>query len=237
VSITVDQRSTQAHNASSTSFGTNPSSGDKIVLAIWAFFSGGGPPTISSVTDNGTSPATWVVDVSITDALNNGVVWIYRADNVSLPSAGSLAITVNWTHMTLNEMGATALLGAASGAPQSTNSAEVSGVTSASLSAGTGAGAGSFYLGVHNDNGGTPETQTISGVFTTRFSQGTAGNIAGQAADFIGSGSQTFSPGWTGGSANSRDVIAVYSAAAVATAPRRRLLALNAVRRASYNPR
>ena len=220
MSITVDQYSNRIDNGGSVSWGTNPQAGSKVLLGISAFYGGGGAPTIVSVADNGTSPATWVADLSFLNSFGNGEQWIYRADGITLPASGGWVVTVTWGNMTVSEIGAISLLGAASGAPFATQHNEGSGPSSSSVSAGTGAGAGSYYLAHHNDNASTPETETTTGAFTQRFSQGAAGMHAWQLADFIGSGNQTASFSWTGTGANAaRDVIAVYSPAAATSTP------------------
>src|SRR5690242_4858677 len=68
-------------------WGTNPAAGSKILVAV---FTGSAIP--NSVTDNGTSPATFTRDV--TDTARPNKAFIYRGDNITLPGAGSYTVTV-----------------------------------------------------------------------------------------------------------------------------------------------
>jgi hypothetical protein len=218
MAITVDQYSTQASNASTTAFASPPTAGAKALLGIWAFKSGGS--TISSVSDNGTTPATWVLDAHFQSANTNADLWIYRANSITLPSSGSFTITVS-TNSTNWEMGAVTLLGAATGAVFATNSGENAGsnVTTSAIAAGTGAGAGSYYFAVHNDNGSSGANgEAVNAPFTQRYVRNSSvGTTIGQIADSIGSGNQTCTFTWSTAD-NPRDLIAVYTATAAPSA-------------------
>jgi hypothetical protein len=92
VAITVDQVSRLAQNNSganvTTTFSTNPSAGDKIV--VYVTLSVASTQNGLSVTDNASNTYTYVGNAS------SGSIeaQLYYADNIKLPSSGSLAITV-----------------------------------------------------------------------------------------------------------------------------------------------
>lgn len=85
-----------AFNATSlgTTFGTNPTAGDSVYVAISMF--NAASSTISSVTDNASGGSNTYTAVSGSaaqnTASNNSVVW-YQATGIRLPSSGSLVVT------------------------------------------------------------------------------------------------------------------------------------------------
>ena len=143
-------------------FATNPPAGDKVLVAIWTFTT----TAISSVTDNAGN--TYTQDASFTGNTGNSslVVRLYRADNVSLPGSGTLAVSVVMSND--GSCCAVAYSGVASGAPTATNTNQ--GGTAGSTA--TSGAAGGTSTGLHvavltNDSGSNP-----TGVATsTPFSQ------------------------------------------------------------------
>lgn len=214
--VALGQLSTQGFIASGTtvgtSFGTNPVAGSKILLGVQSNTTNG----LITISDNGTTPATWVLDKSQETAGKHA--FIYRADNITLPSAGSL--TVTYTHSAAAgtiSIGAIEVIGAKSGAPSSTNSGTA---TSTAVSSGAVTGTSrdaSFYVGAFSDASAVaPETITYTGPGAVRFSQnGTSGSWPWAFASHLLSGTQsaqTFT--WTlGDSVSWCAVAAVYEAA------------------------
>lgn len=223
MSITRDQVSTifatGSASSGATSFGTNPPAGDKVLIGIWAFGSGGvADPT--SVVDNGTSATTFTKEATRNDTTNGLTVWIYRGDNVSMPGSGAYKVTVTYAAAHEFCCGAVAYGGVSSGTALATNS---NAGTSATPSSGAaGSGNGNLYFAVMNDAGGT----TTEGITTTSpFVQQVVENNgnsfeAGVASDQINAnGSQSCS--WSIGSGSQTFVacIAVWTPAATVSPP------------------
>jgi hypothetical protein len=97
MTITRDQVSSFSPTAEVSSavvtWSANPTAGAKALVAL----ASSGPSDITSVTDNGTTPATFTLDVTLTAGAADDGVCIYRADNITLPSAGSYKVTITYS--------------------------------------------------------------------------------------------------------------------------------------------
>jgi hypothetical protein len=107
-------------------FATNPSSGAKVLAAVWSETWGGYPLT-PTVVDNGTTSSQFVADVFVTVAAGSYSapmgLWIFRADGITLPASGAYQLTVTWP-VAPSEYGAGAVsyVGVNAGAPSATAS-------------------------------------------------------------------------------------------------------------------
>src|SRR3989442_15918882 len=132
-------------------FATNPAAGDKVIVAIWTFTT----TAISSVTDNASN--TYTQDASFTGNSGNSslVVRLYRADNVSLPGTGTLAVSVVFSAD--GSVCAIAYSGVASGAPSATNTNQGGTATTTATSGAAGAANTGLQVTVMtNDSGVNP---------------------------------------------------------------------------------
>lgn len=191
----------------------NPTAGSKVLLA----FTFPNAVTVSSVKDNGTSQTTFTQD------LNNGRLFFFRGDNISLPSSGSYIVTI-----TLSGAGGgtTAFgysyLGVKSGGPTSSNSGTGTSTSVATGSA-TPAAAGALFFGAFEDSSSAnPETITLTGSGFIEEATQTNGAtlVCGGFADKIDSGGPTATPcTWTlGDSVAWVAGIVTYDAASVPSA-------------------
>lgn len=154
------------------SWATLPTAGSSAFVQVGL----AGAGTITSVIDNGTSPVTFTRDAIDTP---NGVVSLYRGNNITLPSSGSYHVTIVTTGggaVDYHAGGAT-FTGLAGGSPTSTintSTATSTAVTTGNL---TPAHIGDLLIGSFADAGGTQTiTLTTSGANSV-FSQ-TNGNTA-----------------------------------------------------------
>jgi hypothetical protein len=170
VSIVRGQKSTLASAASgaslATSWGTNPVAGSTVLI----FVQYNVVPT--SVVDNGTTPSTFTLDKSTTAGKG---AHVYRANNISLPSAGAYSVTASLPSSTqaISIMGI-AYTGVVPGAPRATNNGGATG-TAVTTNAATGdfhllpgspaLGAGDPAYTPTFDFAGNPRSQADLGVY------------------------------------------------------------------------
>lgn len=118
-------------NGGAMTWAVNPVAGQKVL--VWLFVPSS--ETISSVVDNGTTPRTFVLDAS--ETANGLSVQLWRADNITLPSAGSYAVTVTGTGGSTIIGQGMAYNGIAAGGPtQVTTSTGAAGTSSTASTAG-----------------------------------------------------------------------------------------------------
>jgi hypothetical protein len=191
---------------------SNPAAGQKVLLVIQS----GAVPT--SVVDNGTTPRTFTLD-AVLNSVGDYVIFVYRADNITLPSAGSYAVTVTVSGLHTISGAGVAISGALTGGPTATNTSGP--VTSTSVTTGsvTPAAAGAFFIGGFTDQSAlNPETITLTGAgFTSLWIQTNAASIGGGAGAYkLDTGGPTSTAcTWTlGDSVVHNAAIAVYDAAA-----------------------
>ena len=158
MAITRGQLSTLASVGSAatltTTWGTNPAAGSTILV----FVQYGG--TITGVTDNGTTPAAFTLD----KGTNSGKgAYIYRANNITLPSAGSYAVTVTVSAAGTIDIAGVEYIGVKAGAPDAANSAFGSGTSVTTGSAGPASSGGLVFGGFSDGSGLNPETVTFTG--------------------------------------------------------------------------
>lgn len=215
MTITRDQTATgQVGTASSftVTWPANPAAGAKAILHVIAPGSSG---LVTSVVDNGTTPRTYTRDFLFNGG--GGDLMIYRADSITLPSAGSYHATITLSASSEVITGGRTYLGVAAGAPASTNDA-----TGTSGTAATGnvtPAVGSLLAGgFANDSAQNPETITLttsgaSSVYVTN--NGTVG--IGGMADNIATATSAQGLTWTfGDTPDWGAYVALYSAAASA---------------------
>ena len=189
-------------------FATNPAAGNTIL----AFVQTGG--SITSVVDNGSSPATFTRDVF--SAGGKGA-YIYRANNITLPASGSYNVTVTITSAGTIQVAALEFAGVAAGPPSATNTGSGTGtsVTTNSVSSG---GDAVFFGGFSDNSGLNPQSVTFNSAgagFTQDFvnTNGSSYWPAAEASATV-SGPATNSLSWTTGSSSAWGAaIAVYPAA------------------------
>lgn len=135
-------------------FTVAPTPGAKAL--IWVTQNSATPPSVS---DNGTTPATWVLDVSQAGTTNG--IYIFRADNITLPSAGNWVVTVTGASK-LSGAGRT-ILGAANGSGSSTTGNATSSSVSTGSLAQTGQNGGYFFAAFEDNSTANPETIALTG--------------------------------------------------------------------------
>ena len=203
-----------------TTFGTNPTAGQKVLLGIFVFDDVGAP---TSITDNSAGSAnTWTQDKATTDAGANASAYIYRCDNVVLPAAAALlAITVNFGAGRFFSAIAQAYDGVATGAPtngggaNATNSkASGSATTSADTNAAGGASTVLHFAVLADSQASGTATITAGSGFTEVGAETNASaSFAGEVSDKINSGAADTCT-WSITNAPYLAVIVAYSGAA-----------------------
>jgi len=217
MAITRDQTATSSTNINVPTFtltwSVNPTAKSKVIVEICSVFA-----TVVSVVDNGTTPTTFTQDASQT-AFTNFHNYVFRADAVSLPGAGSYTVTVTLSSNT-NAYFASgrSYLGVKAGGPSSTNSA--TGTTSTAVSSGavTPAIANALCVSLFGDQSAlNPETITLTSAGWSSQASFTNGGIeAGAVADTIVSGFAAQTATWTLGDATSwLALIATYPPAVI----------------------
>lgn len=190
-------------------WGTNPTPGTKALVIIG--FTNGVAPT--SLTDNGTTPATWVKDVD-----NPTVEQLWRADGITLPSSGNFAVTAHFAASSGDfHGGGSTFTGLAAGGP-TTSAHASSGSVGTAVSTGnlTPVTSGDLAIGGFGDDTGSA-TQTIT--LTTSgavsfFSNGNGNTaFAGAGAYNITSSGSAVSLAWTlsAGNVDWATVYAMYA--------------------------
>ena len=76
----------------SLTWAVNPTPGSKVIVA--ATHATGGT-TVLSVTDNGTTPATFTLDRTVAGGAHP--MYFYRVNNITLPASGSYVVTFNYS--------------------------------------------------------------------------------------------------------------------------------------------
>ena len=184
-----------------------PVAGQKIVVVLWT------ANTITSVTDNGTTPRTFINAGNSFATPGNRKSYVFYADNITLPSAGSYTVTVATSGGLPTSGGGLALAGAKAGAPTSINGASGN---SSLASTGTVIPSlqGAMYVAAFTDDTAVnPETITLNATgFTQEFLQTSTTFTVGAAAystDTAGPSSTICN--WTlGDTTNYAGVIAVW---------------------------
>lgn len=200
MAITKGQASTlhaAAATTSATTFATNPTAGNAILVAAGSF--SGGSPT---ATDNASpSSNTYTICTDGTHSANatNGSLRyaILKCDNLKLPSSGSLTVTVSMSGSAATIAFAEEIIGAATGnvefAATATGSANPEAVASG------GGSTDDLYWGVSGDNAASGTvTYTYGNSFTQEAHEGdnnTFQDMAVASKGFGGgtSGTQTYS--------------------------------------------
>lgn len=179
-------------------FSVNPAAGSTVLVGIADVSN-----FVSSVVDNGTTVSTFVQDVQLI-GVGPPNAYIYRANYITLPSAGSYTVTVTFSGVGLVAAGAISYKNVQRGAPEVTNTNDQSGTNVTGL--GTGAAAASVashvYFGVGTEDGTTAaEGITTGNGFTQRSvnQDGTTGQPT-VIGDLISTGSRQATFSWTNAS-------------------------------------
>jgi hypothetical protein len=186
---------------------TNPTAGNTILLFVQT------AGTIVSVVDNGSAPRTFTADVSNT---SNTGAYIFRANNITLPSSGTYRVTITLTGGSSTiQGGGVEYIGMATGGPTVVHSPTGTG-TAVSTGGASPANAGGLVFGGFSDLSGlNPETVTFGGSApqVEQFRNTNGSSYWPMAvADALTGGSQTFA--WTlGDSVSWSAAIASYEAA------------------------
>lgn len=214
--------------------GTQPTAGNKVLVAVQFY-------DVSSdltVVDNGTTPRTFTLDGSIPPSGTATSVYIYRADNITLPGGGNYAVTVTTSGGAATiEAAGLAYSGVKAGGPVSSNTGTG---TSTSVSTGnaTPSAAGALYFASFFDATSlNPETITLTGSgFTEQFTQTNGSTFyGGGIADKIDAGGPIATAcTWTlGDSVGWNSVIVAYDAAPAAGMASKPVVVGQAVNRAA----
>jgi hypothetical protein len=195
-------------------FGSNPAAGSKVVVSIGSTFT----ETVTSVTDNAGN--TYTLDATQANSTINHSVWIYRADNIALPGAGTLAVTIHTGGQGHTISGSVETrTGFAAGGPTQTNVTGLSTSASSSVNSGsvTPLAAGAWFAGVVATGGATNSAITLTSAGWTQqasFTDGTTYTPVA-SADKVDSGGPTATAAtWTLTTAATwLTAIAVYDAA------------------------
>src|SRR6266568_615996 len=210
MAITRGQKSSLAAVGSGTSlavtWSVNPSAGNTILVFVQC----ANVPT--AVADNGTAPATFTLDKSTAGGQG---AYIYRANNVTLPSAGSYTVTVTTSVSTTIGAAGIEYAGVAAGAPTAASSSSGTGTSAATGSAAPAGSGGLVFGGFSDVSGLNPETITFTGPSpqAEQFRETNGASFWPWAvADALTGSSQNFT--WTlGDSVAAGGVAAAYDAA------------------------
>ncbi len=215
MAITRDQLSALAASASTSAlavtWSTNPTPGATVLVAVC---NTSGQP--SSVIDNGTSATTFTKDVGNNSGTYN--IWLYRGNNIKLPSSGSYKVTVNVGTQSVTAAGIS-YLGVKSGAATATNAQEEGNNGPVDTLGATPKSTGALAFAAFCDflSSGTDTITLTNASFTSQFTETNAASyLCGGVADWINPAGpssmdctwtiSSSSPGWVG-------AIAVYDAA------------------------
>ena len=198
--ITRDTRTTIATSSSSASltatFTSNPAAGAKVLVAVQAV-----PGNTLTVTDNGATVSTFTMDSCCLNATGSiPSVYIYRADNITLPGAGTYAVTVAQSPAGVLQVAACAYNGVQNGPPSSTSAVTSSGNNPAVNPVTPADTSSLFFSAFFCDSANNPESFAVaSPEFTLQQVRtslsGTAG--PGAVADAIVSSPAPRQGGWT----------------------------------------
>jgi len=210
MAVTRDQKTNLGQTPNSTSvtctFTTNPQAGSTIL----AFVQSSNVP--SGFTDNASTPNVYTIDKSTTSGHG---AYIYRCNNILLPSAGSLVITVTTASASTIQVFAQSYLGVKAGAPTATNLGGATGTAVSTGSAGPAAAGGLIFGGFSDSSGLNPETIThTSSAPAAEQARNTNGSLYWPMAvtDSLAGAAQAFT--WTlGDSVAWGGVVAAYDTA------------------------
>src|SRR6266568_5150002 len=210
MAITRGQKSSLAAVGSGTSlavtWSVNPAAGNTILVFVQC---ANVPVTVA---DNGTTPATFTLDKSTAGGQG---AYIYRANNITLPSAGSYAVTITTSVATTIGAAGIEYAGVASGAPTAASSSSGTGTSAATGSAAPAGSGGLVFGGFSDVSGLNPETITFTGPSpqAEQFRETNGSSFWPWAvADALTGSSQNFT--WTlGDSVAAGGVAAAYDAA------------------------
>jgi hypothetical protein len=190
-------------------FATNPAAGNTILVFVQT------NGTISSVTDNGSTPKAFTRDAFTTAGKG---AYIYRANNITLPASGSYKVTVKTADSRTIQLKAIEFAGLAPGPPSATNSGSGTG-TAVSTNSVTSGGDTVFFGGFSDNSSQNPQSIAFNSAgagFAQDFvnANGAAYWPAAQASA-TASGAATKSISWTIGSSSAWGaVIAAYGVVA-----------------------
>ena len=191
----------------------NPAAGSKVLIGMAVSDFG----AISSVIDNGTTPSIFTPDVT-GGSSGEDTVYIYRADNITLPSSGSYTVTITMSPAEYVTAGGIAYTGVRPGGPTATNSGTGSAVLTGNTGSVTPAAAGALFFAVFTEDlYVTNEGITLGGTgWTEQYTeQNNETTQDAGIADQIASGGPAATSAtwnWTGSSAWNA-AIACYDAA------------------------
>jgi hypothetical protein len=204
--------SVAASTTAGTNFATNPTAGNKIIVGIFAQSLGLVDPT--SVTDDASNTYTLALSYHLGTGFGDGV-WIYYADNIALPGAGTLDVTVTWPGSYASSIQAVSYSGVATGAPAATNTHSAApGTTNNSGAAGSGTSV-LHFAAMGLSTGNNPANIATTAPFTQEGAQQNGSTFfVGAVSDQINAAaSQTCT--WTYTSANASQAgIAAWDASA-----------------------
>jgi hypothetical protein len=194
-------RSTTAAFVSSTSsagltaaFSSNPAAGSKVLVVVQA-----SALATLAVTDNGTAPGTFVQDASCLNSGGNPSLFVYRADNITLPASGTYAVSVTLSPTGPLQIAAAAYTGVQNGPPSGTSAIIGSGKNPATNPVVPADLAGLFFEAFFCTSSLNPESITSA---TPEFTVGPAqangtSSFAGALSDAIVSSPAPRAGGWT----------------------------------------
>ena len=189
----------------------NPAAGDTVLVFIQC------SAALTNVVDNGTTPRTFTEDKGL---LSSQGAHIYRANNITLPSAGSYTVTcsIGTAHGLM--IYGVSYNGVAAGAPTATNSSSGTSTSVSSLAAAPAAAGGLVFGGFADSSGLNPETVTFTGsVPLTEQFRNTNGSSFWPVACADGLTDVTRTLTWTlGDSVAWASVVCAYDATAGAAA-------------------
>jgi hypothetical protein len=163
-------------------FSVNPAAGSKMLVAVQA------PSGATlAVSDNGTTPATFVLDSACLNA--SGAipsVWVFRADNITLPGAGSYAVTVTQTSAGTLQLIPRAYTGVQNGPPSSSSAVTGTGNNPAVNVVTPDDTASLFFSTFFCNSANSPESMCVaSPEFTLQQAQTGSGGFPGAVADAL----------------------------------------------------
>lgn len=201
-----------AQTSITATWSVNPVPGSKVLFGVAV--GSGSAVTVSSVVDNGTTVTTFTQDAVATSGTGVLKVYIYRGENITLPSAGSYSVTATWSPSGQATAGGISYLGLAAGGPTATNTGNATS-TSVSTGAVTAGNLDALYFANFTD-GDNNETITLTWAGATeQFSEPTGVTFTNYGqADLIATGDPAAQTGtWTAsGGAVWHAAIAVYDA-------------------------
>jgi hypothetical protein len=189
---------------------TNPTAGQKVFIWCWTSSS----TTVTNAVDNGTSPTTYTVDFVDTNTAGQHL-YLFRADNITLPASGAYTVTLTAVGTTSVVAGGKAMSGIKPGGPTATGPGTGTG-TAVSTGAATPGFAGAYATAAFTTDLFVSSTiGAAGGGFTNQFNQPNGTGFApGASADqVVAGGPSAETCTWTvGNSAAWVAGVAVYDA-------------------------